>query len=110
MRAGKLRHRVRLQAFTTTVDPDTGYRDKAWADVATLWADVAPLSGREFIAAAATQSAVTARITIRHRAGVTNNHRILHGTAIYNIEAVLPDAESGREHLTMMCSTGVNDG
>lgn len=110
MRAGKLRHRVKLQAFTTTVDPDTGYRDKAWADVATLWAVVAPLSGREFLAAAATQSKVTARITIRHRAGVTNNHRILHGATVYNIEAVLPDANSGKEHLTLMCSTGVNDG
>lgn len=110
MRAGKLRHRVKLQAFTTTVDPDTGYRDKAWTDVATLWAEVAPLSGREFLAAAATQSKVTARITIRHRAGVTNNHRILHGSTIYNIEAVLPDANSGKEHLTLMCSTGVNDG
>jgi len=110
MRAGKLRHRVKLQAFTTTVDPDTGYRDKAWVDVAPLWAEVAPLSGREFIAAAATQSAVTARITIRHRAGVTNNHRIMHGGVIYNIEAVLPDANSGKEHLSLMCSTGVNDG
>ena len=110
MRAGKLRHRIQLQEFTTTVDPDTGYRDKAWADVAALWAEFAPLSGREFIAAAATQSAVTARITIRHRAGVTNNHRILHGGAVYNIEVVLPDAESGKEHLTLMCSTGVNDG
>lgn len=110
MRAGKLLHRVKLQAFTTTVDPDTGYRDKAWVDVAELWAEVAPLSGREFLAAAATQSKVTARITIRHRAGVTNNHRILHGATVYNIEAVLPDAGSGKEHLTLMCSTGVNDG
>lgn len=110
MRAGELRHRIKLQAFTTTVDPDTGYRDKAWVDVAELRAKVAPLSGREFLAAAATQSAVTARITIRHRAGVTNNHRILHGETIYNIESVLPDANSGKEHLTLMCSTGVNDG
>ena len=110
MRAGTLRHRVTLQALTETVDPDTGYRDKLWADVAQLSADITPLSGREYIAAAASQSAVSTRITIRYWPGVTAAMRLKQGDVLYNIEAVLPDKGSGREYLTLMCSTGVNDG
>lgn len=113
MRAGKLRHRIQLQRFTTIVNPDTGDRTQAWAAVEgadSLPAEVVPLSGREFLAAAASQSTVTSRIQIRWRAGVTAANRLVHGDVIYNIEAVLPDNKSGREWLTLMCSQGVNDG
>ena len=110
MKAGTLRHRVTLQALTETGGPDTGYRDKSWADVAQLSADITPLSGREYIAAAASQSAVSTRITIRYWPGVTAAMRLKQGDVLYNIEAVLPDAKNGKEHLTLMCSTGVNDG
>ena len=108
--AGKLRHKVMLQSFTTTVDMSTGDRIEAWADVGAIWAAVEPLSGREYIAAAATQSQVTARITIRYRAGVTAAQRIAHGVKVYNIEAVLADKNSGREYLSLMCSEGGSDG
>lgn len=108
--AGKLRHKVKLQSFTTTVDMTTGDRVQAWADAGAIWAAVEPLSGREFIAAAATQSKVAARITIRYREGVTAAQRIVHGATVYNIEAVLADKDSGREYLSLMCSEGVGDG
>lgn len=115
MRAGVLRHRVRLQNLTTVVDPNTGYRTNEWVDDAPqppagLPAEVVPLSGREFLAAAAQQSKVSVRITIRYRPGVNHRQRLLHGGQILNIEAVLPDNRSGREWLTLMCSEGVNDG
>lgn len=67
--AGQLRHSVTLQKQVTTRDAD-GAPVTGWQDVVTVWAAIAPLSGREFIAAQATQAAVDARITIRYRAGV----------------------------------------
>uniref|UniRef100_UPI001F4AE784 phage head closure protein n=1 Tax=Klebsiella pneumoniae TaxID=573 RepID=UPI001F4AE784 len=48
-------------------NPTTGAVINTWRDVATLWAEVAPLSAREFIAAQASQGEVTTRITIRYR-------------------------------------------
>ena len=36
--------------------------------------------------------------------------RGLHRGVIYTIEAVIPDPESGREHLTLLCTSGVNEG
>lgn len=111
MKAGRLRHRVDLQHFATMTHPVTGDRAKAWITVTEkIPADIEPLSGREFLAAAASQSQVSSRITIRYRTGVTAAHRLKQGDVIYNIEAVLPDKKTGREHLTLMCSQGVNDG
>ncbi|WP_200791826.1 phage head closure protein, partial [Klebsiella pneumoniae] len=55
MQAGKLRHRITLQEPVKEQNPTTGAVINTWCDVATLWAEVAPLSAREFIAAQASQ-------------------------------------------------------
>jgi|SRR5690625_144321 len=108
--SGKLRHKVALQKQIRTQDPVTGAMKTTWQTVAAVWASVEPLSAREFIAAQAAQSAVSARIVIRHRSDVDATMRILHRGRIYNIEGVLADPRSGREYLTLPCSEGVNDG
>lgn len=108
--SGDLRHRVELQAQVSTQDAQTGAMTVAWTTVARPWADIAPVSGREFIAAAAEQSEVRGRITIRYRGSVDATMRIVHRGRYYNIQAVLPDAESGIEHLTLMVGEGVNLG
>jgi len=110
MDAGRLRHRVTIQSVTETRDTSTGAIATSWADVATVWAAVEPLSGREFLAAQANQAEVVARILIRYRDDVTAKMRVLHGARVYNIRAALPDNESGAEHLTLMVSEGVNNG
>lgn len=110
MQVGKLRHRVELQKPVAAQDPESGEVVPSWEYVATLWAEVTPLSVREFIAAQAGQSEISARIKIRRRKDVTAKHRILFRSQIYNIEGVLPDPESGLEYLTLPCSEGVNDG
>lgn len=111
MRAGKLRHRITIQQPGLYQDPQTGEMISGWA---TVWdkvpASVEPLSAREFIAAQAGQSEVTARIVIRYREGVLPTMRILHRGTVYNIQGVLADADSGREYITMPVSAGVNDG
>lgn len=110
MQAGKLRHRVTLQEPVKVQNSTTGAVINTWRDVSTIWAEVSPLSAREFIAAQASQGEISTRITIRYRPGVTRKQRILFRGAIYNIEGVLPDPKSGREYLTLPCSEGVNDG
>lgn len=110
MQAGKLRHRVTIQEPVMVQNSETGAVNKTWLDVATVWAEVSPLSAREFIAAQASQGEITTRITIRYRSGITRQHRIIFRGDIYNIEGVLPDPKSGREYLTLPCSEGVNDG
>lgn len=109
--AGRLRHRVRIERPDYVQDPITGEMVKGWELVADkVPAAIEPLSAREFIAAQAVQSAVTARIVIRRRSDIDATMRILHRGRVYNIHGVLPDPESGLEYLTLPCSEGVNDG
>jgi SPP1 family predicted phage head-tail adaptor len=109
MRAGKLRHHVTLQRAEFSQDPVTGEVTPSWVEVAKVWAAIEPLSGREFIAAAASQSEVTARVVIRYRPGVTSAMRLLHRGKLYNIQGVLADVDSGLDYLTLPCSEGVGD-
>lgn len=106
MQAGKLKHRITLQRPAAGQDaygqPLTG-----WTDVATVWASITDMTGREYIAAAAVQASVQTRITIRYRADIVAAMRVLHGTDVYNIAAVL---EWGRDALNLMCEKGVGDG
>lgn len=107
--SGTLRHRVLIQQQVTTRDSD-GIEQTAWVDVATVWASVEPLSAREFIQSGKTQSAVTARITMRYRDGLLPSMRLVHRGEIFNIAGLLPDKASGLEYITIPVSAGVNDG
>lgn len=105
MRAGRMRHRVTIQA--PGLAPASEYGDQAttWADVATVWAEVKPLSGRELFAAQAVQGEATVKVTMRYRADLTTAMRLLHGSTIYDIHHVPPVA--GRENeMILLCSTG----
>lgn len=105
MQAGKLRHRITIQSLQSTQNDSNGNFNDSWMAFAVDWpADVHPLSGREFIQGGAEQSEVVDRITIRYLAGVKKAMRVLHEDQVFNIKAVLPDAKSGREYLTLMVS------
>lgn len=105
--AGKLRHQVQLQEPVTTQDPVTGEMMVVWTTYAQVWAEIVPLSAREFIAAAAEQSEVRARIVIRQRDDVNATHRVLHRGLTYNILGVLADPVSGLEYATLPVGEGV---
>jgi SPP1 family predicted phage head-tail adaptor len=109
LKEGRLRHRITLQRPGMDQDPDTGDVVPGWEDVAEVWAEIAPLSVREYLAADAKQSEVTTRITIRYRDGITPDLRIYHAgkDKYYDIEGILPDPDSGLEYLTLACSEGV---
>ena len=109
MEAGRLRHRVVIQSLAETQDGATGAITESWSTLATVWAAIEPLSGREFIAAAESGSEVVARIVMRHRSDVTAKMRIVDGSMTYNIQAVLPDLESGTEYMTLPVTQGRND-
>lgn len=107
--AGKLRHRVVIQQPVETQDGITGAMEVSWADVATVWASIEPLSAREFIASQAEDSQISARITIRYRAGISAKMRLYHQAKglYYDIHGPLSDKESGLEYITIPVSEGL---
>ena len=102
----QLNKRITIQAPVPGQD-DEGDPLSGWTDVAKVWAAIVDLSGREYVAAAAVQNAVQTKITIRYRAGILSDMRVVHGTDHYNVEAVLGQ---DRKSLLLMCSRGVSDG
>lgn len=109
MQAGKLRHRVTIQAKTLAQDPVSGVLVESWLDVATVWASVEPLSVRDLIAARANQSEMTARVMIRYRE-ILPTYRLVHRGRVFSLVDGLPDTGSGLEYLTIPVAEGVNDG
>ena len=110
MRIGRLRHRVEIQKQQHVQDQNTGEMVLSWVEFATVWAEVAPLSANRLIAAQASQSKITATITIRYREGMDASMRIIHRDKAYYIAGVLPDNKSGLAHITLPVSEGLIDG
>lgn len=111
MKAGSLRHFVSFESLVVDLDSD-GVQTETWVDTFGLLiqAEINPLSGRELLASASTQSEVTGRIVVRYRPGILPSMRVVHRDVIYAIKAVIPDNDSGTGHITILTSSGLNEG
>jgi SPP1 family predicted phage head-tail adaptor len=96
MNAGSLRHRITFQTSTDTVDAGGGLVE-TWATLATVWASISPLVGRELVNAKMVNSEITHKIRIRHLSTVTPKCRALFGTRIFQIFEVLDYEERNIE-------------
>ena len=110
VQAGRLRYRVTLEQRLVSRDSAGGVVD-SWATFASnVPAALEALSGREFFSARQIESTIDTVISIRWRPGVLQTMRVLHGSDVYDINAVLPDAETGKKVLTLMCTKRNADG
>lgn len=102
MKAGDLDQRIRVERQQGGFDelgqplPDT------WAHLFDCWAAVEPLTGREYLAAQAAVSEVTARIRMRFRPWMTAQDRVIHNGTTYGIESLV-DVRSDHRELVLMC-------
>lgn len=101
MRSGELRNRITIQQKSVTRDTYGG-ETVTWTDVATVWAAVEPISGREYFSSQQIQAEVTTRIRIRHKTGITPVMRVSWGTRLYDIISVIEINERNRE-IHLMC-------
>jgi len=85
--AGELRYRITLQKKIDITDNE-GFTKPDWDDVATVWAAVENLHGREYWEAAAIQAENTVKFTIRYRPDVDQTMRIIFRGKVYNILSV----------------------
>lgn len=109
MRAGQLRKRIRLQQRSSAQD-SSGEQVHVWSDVATVWAEISPVTGRELQAAGAVQQEASHTVTMRYRAGLDASMRILYGTRIFNIVAPPIDEDERHRQFTVLCSERLNEG
>ncbi|MBU9154203.1 phage head closure protein [Burkholderia gladioli] len=120
MRTGSLNRRVRIErpAGDDDRDPETGQPLGGWVEVATVWASVLLLSGKETLVSDADVGTAQASIRIRFRTDLDNGMRavllrFVNGQpvadAVFNIGQPLPDY-AGREYTDLPCTEGGNDG
>jgi SPP1 family predicted phage head-tail adaptor len=103
MRAGLLRHVITIQNETVTRDA-TGAEVVTWGAFLTARAAIENLSGSEAFASNIDQRLAQrmTKITIRARDGLTTKMRVLHGSAVYNIEQIIQDRTQARE-INLIC-------
>ena len=83
-----LRHRITFQKERKIPDEHHGHTS-LWDSVATVWAKVEPVSGREYYQSHQLKNAISHKITIRYRDGITEELRIVFEERIMKIESLI---------------------
>ena len=111
--AGTLGRRIKIQRPSTVKD-SLGAPSRSWINVATVWADIQPLSGRESVIANRISAEITHQITVRYQTVFDNPQqvaqmRVLYKSRIFNIHSALNEDER-RTQLILLVSEGLDDG
>jgi SPP1 family predicted phage head-tail adaptor len=113
MNIGKLDKRITLQSRSATLD-DYGQELNSWNNVATVWASIMPIGGREKLRAMAIESELTHTVAIRYDVRflppkTVDAWRISYTTPasvrIFNINAAR-DVDEGRRTIIFDCTEG----
>jgi SPP1 family predicted phage head-tail adaptor len=93
---GELRHRITFQL------QDLDSEDEDWKDIATTWANINPISGKEYYSAETINSDLTHKIRLRYRKGITPDMRVIYNDRIFYIISVINEYEKNTM-LQLMC-------
>lgn len=108
MDAGALRDRITIKRETNTPDCSGGY-DRSWSELATVWANVTSLNGREAVLGHVLQGVSTFQIIIRHRTDIEPAMQILWGSRELNVHSA-EDKTGTRQWTTIIASTEAAQG
>ncbi len=94
MMVGRMRYRIDIEDFITITDQD-GFITEEFIPIATLWADITSVSGKEYFESSQTMSEVTSKIYIRYLKELKTTMRIRYEDRIFNIQSILQDKRQG---------------
>ena len=99
MDSGKMRHRIIIQRPSN--DNESGANTETWNTFATVWAEKAPLTGREFWESQQQNSKVSVRWRIRWIRNLKPKYRILDGNDRHEIVSII-DRDARYRELELM--------
>ena len=113
MEIGRLDKRVTIERSAKSLDA-YGQEVGKWSPIATVWASIHPIGGREKLRAFAIESTLTHTVAVRYRPDLTppteaDAWRIAYGTRIFNIAAAR-DLEEAHRWIVFDCTEGSLDG
>jgi SPP1 family predicted phage head-tail adaptor len=111
--AGMLTRRIKIQRPSTIKD-SVGAPCRSWLDVATVWADIQPLSGKKAVIANRISAELSHQIIVRYQSLYDNPQqvaqmRVLYKARIFNIHSALNEDEK-RTQIILLASEGLDDG
>jgi SPP1 family predicted phage head-tail adaptor len=101
MKIGDLRHRITLQAKTSTSDAAFG-ETVTWTDIATMWAAIWPVSASETISNMQNGMTITHRIRIRYRRVLKSDWQISFADRTFNIVSII-DQGMNHQWIDILC-------
>lgn len=102
MQAGRLRHRIEIQVASTADGSFSKSQSVNYSTVTTVWGEIRPLTGKEFVHGRANDAQVTHEVTIRYYSGLTPRHRLKFGTRIFNIVQLRDIEERNRMMIVLV--------
>ena len=104
---GKLRHQVALLKPTISKD-ELGQEMENLEVQKTIWANIEPLSGKEYFSAKQINSEVNVKITIRYIEPLLPHWVVQFGQRVFNIESII-NFEERNKYLQLLCSEKVGE-
>lgn len=99
---GKLNKPATIQAYTLTSD-GMGGNTVAWSAGEAIFCDILPLSGAEVLRFGAVDSDISHKVTMRYRASLSNQNRIIFKGRTFNIRVVIDKGEDV-QFIELLCS------
>lgn len=103
----RLRHRVTIQRPVATKN-NRGADTITWADVATVYAEIRSVAGREETANDQVTPTAAHSITVRYRTGITTQHRVKWGARYFGI-AEVAERDNRMRTLVLTCNELVGE-
>jgi len=96
MDIGKLKTKILIEQVIETAN-DYGELIKTWSTFAPAWAEIRPITGREYYAANQINAEITAEIRIRYVAGITPKMRVNNNSQLFDIKTVINTQNANKE-------------
>ena len=94
MKLGKMRYRITIESPATLNDED-GFNTEVFNEFTTVWADITPVSSKEYLSSDQTVAEVTSKIYVRYISRINTLMRIRCGERLFNIISILQDIRLG---------------
>jgi SPP1 family predicted phage head-tail adaptor len=102
---GSLRDRITVRRQVNTKNAATGGLTRSWETLATMWAEVKSINGREAVLGSVLQGISTFQITVRYRTDLKTSDQLLWNGRELNIVAPPEDREGRRRWTVIIAST-----
>lgn len=104
MRSGTLHDRITIQRPSTALrDNQWGRQGEQFVDLATVWANVRPITAREQLRGGGIQSETSFTIRLRYREDINDQCRIVYRGNVLDIASVL-DVDGRRREIEILAT------